>query len=102
MPDWREQFGLVLAQAMLCGVPVLGSDSGAIPDVVGEPEAVFPERSPAVLRALLERIAEDAVWRESLACRQRQSARQYGTAALAAQTYSWLAEGPLAASSRRQ
>jgi glycosyltransferase involved in cell wall biosynthesis len=102
MPDWKEQFGLVLAQAMLCGVPVLGSDSGAIPEVVGEPEAVFPECSPAALRVLLERIACDGPWREELARRQRESAGRYSTAALAAETYSWLAEGPLAPSSRRQ
>lgn len=95
MPDWKEQFGLVLAQAALCGVPVLGSDSGAIPEVVGEPEAVFPERSPDTLRALLERLAEDGPWREKLALCQRESARRYSTAALAAETYSWLAEGPL-------
>jgi len=101
MPDWKEQFGLVLAQAMLCGVPVLGSASGAIPEVVGEPEAVFPERSPAALRVLLERLAGDDAWRENLGRRQLESARRHGTAALAAETYAWLAEGPLAGARAR-
>lgn len=100
MPDWKEQFGLVIPQAMLCGTPVLGSDSGAIPEVVGQPEAVFPERDPAALRGLLERVANDAPWRDQLAETQRQFARQFGTAALAAQTYDWLTDGPLGGGGR--
>jgi glycosyltransferase involved in cell wall biosynthesis len=98
MPDWKEQFGLVIPQAMLCGVPVLGSDSGAIPEVVGHLEAVFPERNPAALRALLQRIIQDASWREDLAASQRRFARRFGTTSLAAETYSWLTYGPLAQS----
>jgi glycosyltransferase involved in cell wall biosynthesis len=32
---WEEQFGMVLAEAMAASVPVVASDSGAIPEVVG-------------------------------------------------------------------
>ena len=35
-PGWKEQFGRVIIEAMACGVPVLGSDSGHIPDLIGE------------------------------------------------------------------
>jgi glycosyltransferase involved in cell wall biosynthesis len=31
---WKEQFGRVLVEALWCGVPVIGSDSGAIPWVI--------------------------------------------------------------------
>lgn len=102
MPDWKEQFGLVIPQAMLCGTPVLGSDSGAIPEVVGLPEAIFPERNPEALRTLLERTIQDAAWREQVIASQRQIAQRHTTTSLAAQTYSWLTDGPLAVSSRRQ
>ena len=38
---WEEQFGHVLIEAMACGVPAIGSDSGAIPEVVGEALGIF-------------------------------------------------------------
>ena len=42
-PNWKEQFGRVLIEAMASGVPVIGSDSGAIPDVIGQAGLIFPE-----------------------------------------------------------
>ena len=62
--NWKEQFGLTLAQAMLAGCACIGSSSGAIPDVLGGSGLVFPERDvPAletILRALLSSPAERA------------------------------------------
>jgi glycosyltransferase involved in cell wall biosynthesis len=59
-PTWKEQFGHVLIEAMACGVPVVGSNSGAIPDVIGEAGLVFPEGDVAALRAALTRLRDDA------------------------------------------
>jgi glycosyltransferase involved in cell wall biosynthesis len=33
-PTWKEQFGRVIIESMACAVPVVGSDSGAIPFVI--------------------------------------------------------------------
>ena len=56
---WKEQFGRVLAEAMSCGVPVVGSTSGAIPEVIGDAGLVFPERDHAALTAAFEELRAD-------------------------------------------
>jgi len=40
---WKEQFGHVLIEAMACQVPVIGSNSGEIPHVIGDAGLIFPE-----------------------------------------------------------
>ncbi len=42
-PEWREQFGRMLVEAAACGVPVIGSDSGEIPVVIGDAGIVVGE-----------------------------------------------------------
>lgn len=71
MPYWKEQFGHVLIEAMAAGVPVIGSDSGAIPEVIGQAGLVFPEGSVTGLRECLERLRKDADLRADLAARGR-------------------------------
>ncbi len=56
-PSWVEQFGRVLVEAMACGVPVIGSSSGEIPNVIGDAGLVFPEGDVKALRGALARIA---------------------------------------------
>jgi len=64
---WKEQFGHVLIEAMACGVPVIGSDSGAIPEVIGEAGLVLPEGDASALRAALQRLQADPLERQRLA-----------------------------------
>lgn len=66
-PTWKEQFGRVLIEAMACGVPVIGSSSGEIPNVVGECGLIVPEGNAEALASALERLAGDAQLRAHFA-----------------------------------
>ena len=43
LPNWREQQGRMLIEAMACNVPVIASDSGEIPNVVGDAGIIVGE-----------------------------------------------------------
>lgn len=70
-PNWVEQFGRVLVEAMACGVPVIGSDSGEIPNVIGDAGLVTPEGDTAALSAALAALAGDPARQSELAERGR-------------------------------
>lgn len=59
LPVWREQFGLVLAEAMLCGTPVIGSTCGAIPEVIADAGLLFPEGEVEALANHLRHLRAD-------------------------------------------
>jgi glycosyltransferase involved in cell wall biosynthesis len=56
---WREQFGHVLIEAMACGVPVIGSTSGEIPNVIGDAGLIFKEKDVQDLKEKIELIMND-------------------------------------------
>ncbi len=65
-PNWKEQFGRVLVEAMACQVPVVGSDSGEIPNVIGEAGLITPEGYAEELGAQLVRLQDDPGLRRRL------------------------------------
>jgi len=76
IPVWREQFGMVLAEAMLCETPVVGSSCGAIPEVIGDAGLVFPENDVDALAERLLRLADDGDLRRELARRGLERTRR--------------------------
>lgn len=80
-PNWKEQFGRVLVEAMACGVTVVGSDSGEIPHVIGEAGLVFPEGDVEALRRALARLLQDPALRRELGQRGRERVLEYYTQA---------------------
>lgn len=54
---WTEQFGRVAVEAMAAGVPVVSSDAGALPDVVGGAGIVVPAGDAEKLADALEAAA---------------------------------------------
>jgi glycosyltransferase involved in cell wall biosynthesis len=75
LPEHREQFGRVLVEAMAAGVPVIGSSSGAIPEVIGDAGLIVPERDPIALARAIESVIVDARLRRDLIERGHARAR---------------------------
>jgi glycosyltransferase involved in cell wall biosynthesis len=76
---WKEQFGHVLIEAMGCGVPVIGSDSGEIPHVIGDAGLVFPEANVEELRDRLEQVIRNPTLAETLSKQGYDRAMQHYT-----------------------
>jgi glycosyltransferase involved in cell wall biosynthesis len=75
---WAEQFGRVLVEALTCGVPVVGSDTGEIPWVISSTGGglVFAEGDVHGLREALRRLQSSPALRSELASRGRVRARE--------------------------
>ncbi len=83
---WKEQFGHVLIEAMACGVPVIGSDSGEIPNVISDAGLVFPEGNVVELRNCLLELMENRDLAKSLGAKGGERAMSiYTNKALAKQ-----------------
>jgi glycosyltransferase involved in cell wall biosynthesis len=87
LPNWKEQFGRVLVEAMACGLPVVGSNSGEIPNVIGDAGLIFPENDASELRRHLLHLQQQPDLRRELGQRGRHRVlERYTQAQVAAQT----------------
>ncbi|MFZ1771389.1 MAG: glycosyltransferase [Caldilinea sp.] len=84
---WKEQFGRVLIEAMACATPVVGSDSGEIPHVIGAAGLIYPERDCAALAAQLQLLLDEPRRRAELGgAGRRRVLAHFTMAQIAAQT----------------
>jgi len=88
-PNWVEQFGRVLIEAMAAGVVVVGSACGEIPRVIGDAGLVFTDGDVLALRAHLERLAGDeALWGRLAQAGRQRVLEHFTQERVAQQTYS--------------
>ena len=90
---WKEQFGHVLIEAMAAKVPVIGSDSGEIPFVIGEAGLVFPEKNVAALQGCLAALMDSTDLQDKLGQQGYERAMQlYTNRAIARQQLNFFQE----------
>ncbi|CAN5720782.1 hypothetical protein BH23GEM6_BH23GEM6_13730 [soil metagenome] len=87
MPSRFEGFGMVAAEAMAAGVPLVASTAGSLPEVVAPPAGgiLVPPGDPAALAAAAERLMLDDSLRRELSRSARQSAERFRWDAVARQ-----------------
>jgi L-malate glycosyltransferase len=84
---WEEQFGHVLIEAMACGIPTFGSDSGAIPEVLANPECIFAHSDVEALHRKLRQALTSPDWLNQLAPKQRERVLEVYSHEAVARTY---------------
>ena len=67
VPSVYEGFGLPAGEAMACGVPVVSTDGGALPEVVGDAGMLVPAKSAVALAEAIEALLEDPARQDALA-----------------------------------
>ena len=86
-PDWVEFFGRVLIEGMACEVPVIGSDSGEIPRVVGDAGLIFPEGDAEALADRIEQIVQNTSFANQLIQRGLARVQEFTWETIADRTY---------------
>lgn len=77
LPSMFESFGLAAAEAMAYGKPVVASNVGGLPEVVGDGGILVPPASPQELAAALDRLLKDDGLRHELGRRARDHIRPF-------------------------
>lgn len=86
MPSRFEGFGMVAAEAMAAGVPLVAAAAGSLPEVVDAPRGglLVPPGDAAALAEAAARLLDDRAAREALSASARVSAGRYRWEAVAA------------------
>ncbi len=75
-PSLMEGFGLPPVEAMACGIPIICSLAGSLPEVVGDAGVYFDPRDVEAMAETIRRLLADPTERDRLAARAlRRSAR---------------------------
>jgi glycosyltransferase involved in cell wall biosynthesis len=67
VPSEYEGFGLPAGEAMACGTPLVATDGGALPEVVGDAGRIVPSKDPDALAAAIADLLRDSQQREAMA-----------------------------------
>ena len=77
MPSLFESLGLAAAEAMSYGKPVVASDSGGLPEVVGDGGIVVPAKDPKRLAEAINALLRDDSRRHDLGAKAKARAARY-------------------------
>ncbi len=76
-PSVYEGFGLPAGEAMACGVPIVSSDGGALPEVVGDAGVLFPAKDVDAMVLAIDGLLRDPERRRDLGERAKRRIEEH-------------------------
>jgi len=73
----HEGFGVVFAEAMACGLPIVSTNVGAVPEVVGEAGILVEPKNPEQLAEAMLKLLNDSKLREELSKKALERASRF-------------------------
>lgn len=79
-PSLHEGFGLPCLEAMQCGAATIGANTTSVPEVIGNPAALFDPHSVSAIANKLEQVLVDPQFRQELIAHGREQAKRFSWA----------------------
>jgi glycosyltransferase involved in cell wall biosynthesis len=82
-PSFDEGFGIPVLEAMTLGVPVVASDRGALPEVLGDAGPLVDPATDGALASAIERLVDDGAFAATCASKGVERSRKFSWDAMA-------------------
>ncbi|MFZ0546481.1 MAG: glycosyltransferase family 1 protein [Candidatus Promineifilaceae bacterium] len=86
LPSFYEGFGLPPLEAMHCGCPVIVSDRGSLPEIVGQAGIILPPERPEAWASAMTQLLTDEARRQEMIANGYIQAEKFSWQTAAAQT----------------
>lgn len=86
LPSWYEGFGFPILEAMMSGVPVVGTTGGSVPEIIGPARSADPSNVHDLARAVRETMMLTPTARKQLVKQELEWARQFSWRRVARET----------------
>ncbi|MEJ2627861.1 MAG: glycosyltransferase family 1 protein, partial [bacterium] len=86
LPSFYEGFGMPILEAMSFGVPVLGSNTTSIPEVIGEAGILFNPHDPNEIAKNMEKVLKNRKIRNTLIEKGKKRVKEFSWDSAASQT----------------
>lgn len=81
-PSTNESFGIAAAEAAAAGLPVIGSNRGSLPEILGRADATFDLADPDAAVAAIVSLLQDETKRQELQTKELAHVRQFSLPAM--------------------
>lgn len=92
LPSLEEGFGLPVVEAMACGTPVIASDRGSLPEILGDAGLTFDPSKPEIITEIMQAVLSDDSMRRNMKQKGYLRSMQFKWDVVAAKTVRIFAE----------